>query len=67
MSKYKFNTRWNKEVLRCACQFGNPCCDRFKAFEVLELTHNPYEDIERCMKERSYRKEKGKVRQVRNE
>lgn len=65
--KYKFNTRWNKDILKCACLFGNACCDRFKTCEVLELTHDPYENLEECMKERTYRREKGALRQVRND
>ncbi|WP_373899293.1 hypothetical protein ACER0A_002145 [Haloimpatiens sp. FM7315] len=47
--KYKFNTRWNKSILKCACLFGNPACDRYRKCEVLELTLEPYADIEKCM------------------
>jgi hypothetical protein len=65
VSKYKFNTRWNKETLRCACLVSNPACDRFKTCEVLELTHDPYEGIKTCMKESSYKKVHGALRQVR--
>lgn len=65
--KFKFNTRWDGDNLICACLFGNPCCDRFKKCEVQYLTHDPYEDIEQVMKERSYKKVKGSYRQVRND
>lgn len=61
--KYKFNTRWNGNDLRCACLYGNPCCDRFKNCEVLELTLKPYADIEECMKARKYKREKGAIKQ----
>ena len=67
MSKYKFNTRWNKKILKCACLFGNAACDRFKTCEVLDFTHNPFDDIKECMKERTYRRDKGVFKQVRNE
>ena len=63
MSKYKFNTRWDKDTLKCACLFGNACCDRFKKCEVLELTLNPYDNLKECMEERSYKRVKGVLRQ----
>lgn len=63
MSKYKFNTRWNNKELRCACLYGNPACDRYKTCEVLELTLNPYNDVKECMKERSYKRIGGALRQ----
>ncbi|TCO69515.1 hypothetical protein EV214_13139 [Marinisporobacter balticus] len=64
MGKYKFNTRWNEDELKCACLFGNPGCDRFKTCETLELTLNPYGDIEECMKARKYKRKKGALRQM---
>ena len=67
VSKYKLNTRWNKEGLRCVCLFGNPCCDRFKTCDVLEFTHNPFSDIKECMKGNSYKRCNGAIRQVRSE
>ena len=64
MSKrYKFNTRWNGKELRCACLYGNACCDRFKTCEVLELTLHEFEGIGECMKARKYKREKGAIRQ----
>jgi hypothetical protein len=57
--RYKFNTRWNGKVLRCACLYGNPCCDRFRTCEVLEVKISPFADIEECMKARSYKRTKG--------
>lgn len=61
--KYLFNTRWNKKELKCACLAGNPCCDRYKTCEQLWLTHNPYDDIEECMNQRSYVRRNGAMRQ----
>lgn len=57
--RYKFNTRWNGKVLRCACLFGNPCCDRYKTCEVLDLTLSQFDGIEEVMKARSYKRTKG--------
>lgn len=62
--KYKFNTRWNENILKCACLFGNPACDRYKKCEVLELILEPYTDIEKCMKHRSYKRIRGKIQQL---
>ena len=52
-------SNWNKDELICACLFCNPCCDR-KGCEELEVTLNPYDDIESVMKEaRRYSRGKG--------
>lgn len=61
--KYEFNTRWNKDILICACLRDNPCCDRYKTCEVLELTFNPYDDVKECMNERSYKRSGGAIKQ----
>lgn len=65
VSKYEFNTRWDKKTLICACLQGNPACDRYKTCEVLELTLDPYEGTKECMKERSYKRCNGAVKQKR--
>lgn len=64
--KFKFNTRWKDNELKCACLYGNPGCDRFKTCEVLEFSLDPYADVEEVMKERSYRRNKGSLKQVRS-
>lgn len=56
VSKYKFNMRWDKKELKCACLYGNAACDRDKTCEVLELTLNPFDGAKECMKGRSYKK-----------
>ncbi|GIM29883.1 hypothetical protein CPJCM30710_25490 [Clostridium polyendosporum] len=61
--KYKFNTRWNGKQLKCACLFGNACCDRFKKCEVLELTMDPFDGIKECMGQRKYVRENGALKQ----
>lgn len=65
--KYLFLSRWNKEnkeILICACLKSNPCCDRFKTCEEVELTLDPYDDIEIVMKEKAYKRINGALRQV---
>lgn len=61
--KYNFNTRWNGKELKCACLYGNPCCDRYRNCEKLELTLDPFDGIKDCMKERSYKKVHGAYKQ----
>jgi hypothetical protein len=56
--KYEFNTRWDKDILICACLQDNPCCDRYKTCEVLELTFNPYDGVKDCMGQRKYKRNK---------
>jgi hypothetical protein len=65
-NKYKFNTRWKDKELKCSCLYGNPTCDRFRSCEVLEFTLNPYDGVEQVMKERSYKRDKGSIKQVRS-
>ncbi|WP_050607251.1 hypothetical protein [Clostridium niameyense] len=62
--KYKFNTRWDKNILKCACLVGNPACDRYKKCEVLEFKFNPYKDITKCMNHESYKRIRGKIQQL---
>jgi hypothetical protein len=61
--KYAFYTKWQAKELECACLVFNPLCDKNKGCEELELTLNPYEDIEECMRERSYKRVGGALRQ----
>ena len=62
--KYVFYTKWQSNDLECACLFFNPLCDRCKDCEEVELTLNPYEDLETCMRERSYKRKNGALRQM---
>lgn len=64
MSKYKFNTRWDKKELKCACLYGNAACDRYRKCEVLELTLDPYKDVKECMQERRYKRVGGAIKQI---
>lgn len=57
--KYVFLSRWDTHNLLCACLFHNPCCDRYKSCEEIELEINPWDDIEECMCERRYVRSKG--------
>lgn len=56
-------SNWDREELKCACLFGNPCCGK-KDCEELEVKFNPYDDLETVMKEqRRYKRIRGKVQQ----
>lgn len=56
-------SNWNKHDLICACLFCNPCCDR-KDCEEIEVTLNPYDDLETVMKDqRKYKRVRGKLQQ----
>ncbi|AVP66043.1 hypothetical protein C3B64_18060 [Clostridium botulinum] len=37
---------------------------RYKKCEVLELKLNPYEDINKCMDHRTYKRIRGKIQQL---
>lgn len=65
MSKriFTFLSRWDKNKLICSCLKDNHCCDRFKSCEEVELILDPYMDIESTMKERSYKRVNGALRQ----
>lgn len=57
-------SNWNKNDLICACLFNNPGCDKYKNCEEIEVTLNPYDDIEECLKnERKYKRVRGKMQQ----
>lgn len=61
--KFAFYTSWSgKDEMECACLICNPCCDRWKngKCEEIELTLNPYDDLENVMKsQRPFRRGKG--------
>lgn len=61
--KIALYTKWNKHELECACNFFNPLCEKYKQCEEIEVALDPYADIEECMKERSYKRVNGAVRQ----
>lgn len=61
--KYKFNTRWNKQILICACLYGNPCCDRYKKCEVIEMTLHQFDDVLKCMDHDHYERKNRALRQ----
>ena len=55
--KYVFYSNWNKHSLKCACLSHNPCCKKVPTeCEEIELTLNPYDDIETCMRARRYKR-----------
>ncbi|WP_234885112.1 hypothetical protein [Clostridium tarantellae] len=58
-------TKWNeKNDMVCGCLLSNPLCSRCKDCEELEVTINPYEDIEECLKnQRAYKRIQGSLRQ----
>ena len=49
-------TRWSKHNLECACSFFNPLCEKWKECEEMEVTLNPYQDLEECMSQRRYKR-----------
>lgn len=62
--KFVFYTKWDKHNMLCACMFHNPLCDKFKDCEEIELTLNPYDDVESVMRDqRTYKREKGVIKQ----
>ncbi|MCM8710528.1 hypothetical protein M2651_05745 [Clostridium sp. SYSU_GA19001] len=61
--KYIFLSKWNKHDMLCACLQLNPCCKDTKQCEEIELTLNPYDDIEEVMRERKYKRHRGALRQ----
>lgn len=63
MKKIVLYTRWNKHNLECACSFFNPLCSKRKECEEVEVTLDPYDDIESCMKQRRYKRVNGAIRQ----
>lgn len=55
--KYVFLSNWDRHNLKCACLFHNPCCKKVPTeCEEIELTLNPYDDIETCMRARRYKR-----------
>jgi hypothetical protein len=65
--KYMFLSRWDKDILKCSCLKSNPCCDRFKKCEEVELTLDPFADVEKVMRGKAYRRSGGALRQVRQD
>lgn len=64
MGKLMAYVKWrNKNEYSCMCSFFHPLCDKYKDCEELELTFKPYEGIEECMRQRSYKREKGALKQ----
>lgn len=61
--EYVFLSNWVGQDLKCACLFHNPLCKDNKKCEEIELTLAPYEDLETCMKERSYERRNRALRQ----
>lgn len=61
--QYVFLSNWQGQDLKCACLLHKPLCDKHKECEEIELSLLPYEDIKECMKERSYKRVKGALRQ----
>jgi hypothetical protein len=60
--KFKFLTEWSEKELVCCCLVKNKC-DKNHNCEELEFTLNPYEGVVECMKERSYRRVRGALKQ----
>lgn len=55
--KYVFLSNWDRHKLKYACLFHNPYCKKVPTeCEEIELTFNPYEDIETCMGARRYKR-----------
>lgn len=54
--KYVFYSNWDRQNLICACLFHNPCCDKYKKCEEIELELRPYDDVESCMRSRRYKR-----------
>lgn len=57
-------TRWNKHNLECACSFFNPLCEKWRECEELEVALDPYQDIEECMRQRKYKRDNGRLKQM---
>ena len=63
--KVKLMTYWKNKELTCCCPINNKCSKDHNC-EELEFTLNEYEGIEECMRERSYKRVKGALRQRRS-
>lgn len=48
-------TNWDKQDLKCACLFFNPMCPRYKTCEELEVTLDPYQNLEETMRDERYK------------
>jgi hypothetical protein len=58
--KFIFLTKWDKHDMKCACLQMNPCCDKYRECEEIELTLNPFDDIEECIRnQKAYIRTKG--------
>lgn len=61
-------TKWDKDTgeMICACLFKNPLCYKHNECEELQITINPYDDIENVCKNtrRKYKREKHRIRQI---
>lgn len=51
-------TYWRDKEVVCCCPIKNQCNKNHNC-EKLEFTLDPYEGVENCMKERSYKRVKG--------
>jgi hypothetical protein len=60
--KYKLLTEWKEKELICCCLVNNKCC-KHNVCEELEFTLDPYEGVVECMKQRSYRRVRGALKQ----
>lgn len=62
MRKYKLMTHWRNQELVCCCPVKNQC-SKDHGCEELEFILNPYDGIGECMRERSYKRINGALRQ----
>lgn len=57
-------SKWNGWEVECMCYKCKPCCNNMKACEEMEVTINPYKNIDECKRSRSYKRANGAIRQV---
>lgn len=60
-------TKWDSDIdsMICACLFSNPLCSNCSNCEELEITINPYDDIENVCREHrnKYKRVHNRLRQ----
>lgn len=57
-----FRTKWENNKIACVCTLGKKCV-HVATCEELEFKLNIYDGIKDCMKERSYKKVHGAIKQ----
>lgn len=64
IKEIKVYSKWNDWEPKCMCYKNNPLCNDRKDCEEIEVTINPYRNIDECKRSRSYKRANGAIRQV---